>query len=151
MDLGTRIRALRTARQLSQETVAARLHVSRQAVAKWENGTSMPSTANLLALCALFDVPPEQLTAPAVPPRRRIVLPYALFAAALLLLAAGIVLYSLQPRLPDGVIGYADGPTALYVTGLSPLPLLLGGAAAVLAAIGGVLLWRAQRQKGGRR
>ena len=67
------------------------------------------------------------------------------------LLAAGIVLYSLQPRLPDGVIGYADGPTALYVTGLSPLPLPLGGAAAVLAAIGGVLLWRAQRQKGGRR
>ena len=89
MNLGARTRALRTARQLSQETVAARLHVSRQAVAKWENGTSMPSTANLLALCALFDVPPEQLTAPAVLPRRRTILPYALFAAALLLLAAG--------------------------------------------------------------
>ena len=53
--------------------------------------------------------------------------------------------------LRKGRIGYADSPTALYVTGLSPLPLLLGGAAAVLAAIGGVLLWRAQRQKGGRR
>ena len=40
MDLGSRIRTLRTERQLSQEAVADRLHVSRQAVAKWENGVS---------------------------------------------------------------------------------------------------------------
>ena len=59
MELGSRIRALRTARGLSQETIAERLQVSRQAVAKWENGASLPSTANLLALCALFGVPPE--------------------------------------------------------------------------------------------
>ena len=64
MKLGSRIRALRTARGLSQETIAERLQVSRQAVAKWESGASLPSTANLLALCALFDVPPEALTAP---------------------------------------------------------------------------------------
>lgn len=46
---------------MTQEFVAERLHVSRQAVSKWENGTSTPSTANLLALANLFDVPAEEL------------------------------------------------------------------------------------------
>ena len=41
MELGSRIRALRTARGLSQETIAERLQVSRQAVAKWESGGSL--------------------------------------------------------------------------------------------------------------
>ena len=60
MELGSRIRALRTERQLSQELVAEQLHVSRQAVAKWESGASLPSTANLLALCELLQVEEEE-------------------------------------------------------------------------------------------
>ena len=92
MDLGSRIRALRTERQLSQEIVAEQLHVSRQAVAKWESGASLPSTANLLALCELFGVSPEQLTAPAPvqqPMHRRCTAPFVLFSLALILLLAG--------------------------------------------------------------
>ena len=42
--------------QMTQEFVAERLGVSRQAVSKWENGTSDPSTANLLALAQLYGV-----------------------------------------------------------------------------------------------
>ena len=42
MELGSRIRALRTARGLSQETIAERLQVSRQAVAKWESDAVLP-------------------------------------------------------------------------------------------------------------
>lgn len=59
--LGEAIKQHRIRLQMTQEFVAERLSVSRQAVSKWENGTSDPSTSNLLALAKLFGVPPEEL------------------------------------------------------------------------------------------
>ena len=59
--LGEAIRDHRTALNLTQEYVAEQLGVSRQAVSKWENGTSDPSTSNLFALARLFGVPVEEL------------------------------------------------------------------------------------------
>jgi transcriptional regulator with XRE-family HTH domain len=41
--------------------VAETLGVSRQAVSKWENGTSDPSTSNLIALAKLFEISAEEL------------------------------------------------------------------------------------------
>ena len=61
-ELGTRIRALRKERGLSQEALAQALEVSRQAVTKWEDGSSLPSTANLFALAGFFSVPLAELT-----------------------------------------------------------------------------------------
>ena len=46
---------------MTQEFVAERLDVSRQAVSKWENGTSDPSTSNLLALAKLYNISAEEL------------------------------------------------------------------------------------------
>lgn len=46
---------------MTQEFVAEVIGVSRQAVSKWENGSSDPSTSNLIALAKLFDVAPEDL------------------------------------------------------------------------------------------
>ena len=46
---------------MTQEFVAEHLGVSRQAVSKWENGTSDPSTTNLLALAKLYDIRVEDL------------------------------------------------------------------------------------------
>ncbi len=40
MELGEKIKTLRSERGLSQEALAARLEISRQAVAKWESGVS---------------------------------------------------------------------------------------------------------------
>lgn len=51
----------RVAKGLSQEALAAQLGVSRQAVSKWENGDSEPSTANLLALAALYGLSVDEL------------------------------------------------------------------------------------------
>ena len=45
----------------SQEELAEKLGVSRQAVSKWENGTYDPSTSNLIALAKLFDLSAEEL------------------------------------------------------------------------------------------
>ncbi len=59
--LGESLKAHRMERNMTQEFVAEHLGVSRQAVSKWENGTSDPSTANLLALAKLFGVSAEEL------------------------------------------------------------------------------------------
>ena len=47
--------------QMTQEFVAEILGVSRQAVFKWENGSSDPSTTNLIALANLFDITIEEM------------------------------------------------------------------------------------------
>lgn len=41
---------------MTQELVAQKLGLSRQAVSKWESGKSEPSTTSLLALCDLLGV-----------------------------------------------------------------------------------------------
>ena len=47
---------LRTARGMSQEELAGKVYVTRQAVSRWENGESVPNTETLKLLSALFDV-----------------------------------------------------------------------------------------------
>lgn len=59
--LGEVLKEHRIRCKMTQEFVAEHLGVSRQAVSKWENGTSDPSTSNLLALAKLFGVSPEEL------------------------------------------------------------------------------------------
>ena len=59
--LGETLRAHRTKCKMTQEFVAETLGVSRQAVSKWENGTSDPSTSNLFALAKLYGVTVEDL------------------------------------------------------------------------------------------
>lgn len=45
--VGQRIATLRRTKGLSQEQLAELLHVSAQAVSKWETGKSLPETATL--------------------------------------------------------------------------------------------------------
>ena len=59
--LGEALKAHRTHCNMTQEFVAESLGVSRQAVSKWEMGTSEPSTSNLMALAQLFGVTAEEL------------------------------------------------------------------------------------------
>lgn len=46
---------------LSQEALASRLDVSRQAVSKWERGEASPDTDNLIALAGLYGVTLDEL------------------------------------------------------------------------------------------
>ena len=59
--LGEALKAHRTKCKMTQEFVAEHLGVSRQAVSIWENGTSDPSTSNLLALTKLYGISAEEL------------------------------------------------------------------------------------------
>jgi len=59
--LGESLKSHRTRCRMTQEFVAESLGVSRQAVSKWENGTSDPNTSNLFALAKLYGVSVEEL------------------------------------------------------------------------------------------
>ena len=59
--LGETLKEHRTRCHMTQEFVAESLGVSRQAVSKWENGSSEPSTTNLIAIGKLYEIPPEEL------------------------------------------------------------------------------------------
>ena len=55
MTLGEKIKSLRKGLGMSQEKLAELMGISRQAVAKWENGQSAPSTANLFKLAEMLN------------------------------------------------------------------------------------------------
>lgn len=61
VSLGEALKEYRTKCKMTQEFVAESLGVSRQAVSKWENGTSDPSTSNLIALTKLYEVSVEEI------------------------------------------------------------------------------------------
>jgi len=61
ISLGEVLKENRTRCRMTQEFVAESLGVSRQAISKWENGTSDPSTSNLIACAKLYGIPAEDL------------------------------------------------------------------------------------------
>ncbi len=56
MDTKDIIVKLRTEKGLSQEELAQKVYVTRQAVSRWETGETVPNTETLKLLSALFDV-----------------------------------------------------------------------------------------------
>lgn len=46
---------------LTQEQLADKLFVTRQAISRWEQGKSVPDYDSLINLCKLFDVTIEEL------------------------------------------------------------------------------------------
>lgn len=56
MDTKDVLLELRTKNGLSQEELAEKIHVTRQAVSRWENGETVPNTDTLKLLSRLFDV-----------------------------------------------------------------------------------------------
>ena len=61
MNIGERITALRKEKNISQTELAKRLNVSRQAVSKWEQGTSSPDTDRLIQLAEILGTEVEYL------------------------------------------------------------------------------------------
>ncbi len=55
------LKILRKTAKLTQEDVAERLNVSRQTVAKWESGESLPDIENCILLAKLYNVTIDDL------------------------------------------------------------------------------------------
>lgn len=61
MEFKDKIYELRTVKNMSQERLADEIGVSRQAVAKWENGESYPDVNNLVSISNLFSISLDRL------------------------------------------------------------------------------------------
>lgn len=61
MSFANRLKNARQAVGLSQEELAQRVSVSRQAVGKWEQGLAYPEVEKLLTLCAVLNVSMDAL------------------------------------------------------------------------------------------
>lgn len=61
MNFGENLQNLRKLKNYSQEDLADKLQVSRQAVSKWESGTGFPETEKLISICDLFDCSMDDL------------------------------------------------------------------------------------------
>lgn len=59
--LSEKLRTLRLERNVSQETLATYLHVSPQAVSKWERAVSLPDISLLPAIARFFDITVDAL------------------------------------------------------------------------------------------
>ena len=61
MTMGEKILNMRKAREWSQEELADRAGVSRQAVSRWESGSAKPDADKIIILCDLFGISADYL------------------------------------------------------------------------------------------
>lgn len=120
MTLGQQIAQARRQKGLTQEALAERLGVSRQAVAKWESGKAMPGTANLFALSQILEIPlaeAQPAAAPQPPKPRPNIRRFVCLAAVLLLLLAIPLAASLRKSTCQIILN-----TPLQADDLQPYP-----------------------------
>ncbi len=61
MEFSEQIRELRKENHLTQEEMATRLHVTRQAVSNWENGKNLPDIEMLMEISLTFQISLDRL------------------------------------------------------------------------------------------
>lgn len=61
IEIANRLVSLRKANHLSQEELAAKIGISRQAVSKWERAEACPDTDNLILLANLYKISLDEL------------------------------------------------------------------------------------------
>ena len=57
MNFAEKLKTLRKEKGISQEALAEKINVSRQAITKWETGLGLPDIENLIAISSLFGNP----------------------------------------------------------------------------------------------
>ena len=117
-NIAVNLHFLRKQSRLSQEDVAEKIGVTRQAVAKWENGDSLPDILNCEALADLFNVSlndlvrhDEEKEGFPVPPRDK-----HLFGTVTLNDKGQIVL----PKKARDILGYKTGDILVVLGDTTP-------------------------------
>lgn len=118
MSIGDRIQNLRKQKGISQEELADRIGVSRQAVSKWESGQTAPDIEKIVLLSNYFDTTTDYLLKGIKPtegtPKKKSALLFS--TAGTLLNAAGLICSTavwIERRMP-------------YTVGIGLLIMLLG-------------------------
>ena len=68
MAFGEKLQEVRKRSGMTQETFAEQLHVSRQAVSRWESGRGYPEIEKILYICRCYHVTLNELFADELPP-----------------------------------------------------------------------------------
>ena len=61
MDFGNKLKEMRTNQGLSQEQLAEKIGVSRQAITKWETNRGLPDVENMVILAEIFKMTLDEL------------------------------------------------------------------------------------------
>ncbi len=133
MTFGEKLHKLRKEKGWIQEELAAQIHISRQALSKWEQGSVLPDTENVLQISRLFgvstdyllhdefdsdeDIPAVQATGKKLKGQLQKILGLAVSALGLVgFLVLSIVGFNYReeyPMTPEGVVQSARGLTVL--------------------------------------
>lgn len=68
MAFGEKLQEVRKQSGMTQETFAEQLHVSRQAVSRWESGRGYPEIEKILYICHRYHTTLDALFADELPP-----------------------------------------------------------------------------------
>ena len=72
MTIGERIKTLRKSNDMTQEDLAKKIDVSRQAVASWEADRTLPSVKNAYAMADVFDCDINDIAGEDMQERRKV-------------------------------------------------------------------------------
>ncbi len=61
MEIGEKIKKARTEMNMTQETAAENLMVSRQTISNWENGKSLPDIVSVIKMSELYQISLDEL------------------------------------------------------------------------------------------
>lgn len=61
MQIGNKLKNLREAHKYTQDELAQKLHISRQAISKWETGRALPDIENIRQLSLLYHIKIDEL------------------------------------------------------------------------------------------
>ena len=131
--VGKNLKALRQRAGLTQDALAERLHVTRQAVSSWETGKTQPDIETLTVLAEALDADvreliygPEQAERPYTRFQRRYIICAAV--CALILLAWLVMEWTLEPYLTRlRIERFEVYPSMFYIFIVPPLAYAAAG------------------------
>ena len=99
MSLGEKIREQRKQAGLSQEQLAEKLNVSRQAITKWETDKGIPDVANLIAISDEFGLSLDELIKGDISVKKKIIADSSAKKVYLLAIVAYIAYFAVCHRI----------------------------------------------------
>ncbi|MBR5521295.1 MAG: helix-turn-helix transcriptional regulator [Oscillospiraceae bacterium] len=144
MTFGAKLQNLRKQTGMSQESLAERLNVSRQAVSRWEQNLSLPETENIINIAKIFDVSFDYLlneniesttsverVAEKIIPVKKIADAFKRYGYIFGYIVAGFSLYCL--------VGYIITLFSVYKMSIPPQGFTLSGANGIFSSFYGIL------------
>lgn len=146
MELGSRIRDTREKLNMSQDELAQKMNMSRQAISKWETGKSYPDIEKLLKLADIYGLSLDELVRGDERFKQNLIKeckagPFGLAVFGYIFIALGVIVIAWGGAAENDFLSYLDGGLFLTTIGLaviciSPRWLLLGS----LYALGAVTI-----------